>query len=71
MLNRTIHSNLSFVLQVTLVGHNNNRERVLVLYSEDLLVEGADLFEGVAGCNGVHEEESLASSHILFSHGPA
>ena len=66
---RTVHPNLSLVFQITLVGDNDDRERILILHSQDLLVEGADFFERVAGCDRVHKEETLASAHVLLPHG--
>lgn len=44
-LKHTIHSNLSLILKVTFICYNDDWEGVLVLYSEDLLVECADLLE--------------------------
>ena len=45
---RTVHANLSLVLQVAFVGHNDNRESVLILYPTDLLVESTYLLERIA-----------------------
>jgi hypothetical protein len=66
----TVHANLALVLEIAFVSHNNNRERVLVLDSQDLLVENADFLERVSRRDRVDEEETLASSHILLPHGP-
>lgn len=58
----------TLLLQITLVGDDNDGEVILVLDAQDLLLEGHDFFEGLARCNGVDEQESLAGSHVLFSH---
>lgn len=42
---RTLLGNLSLALQITLVADDNDWEVVLVLYSQDLLLEGHDLLE--------------------------
>ena len=44
---RTVHANLTLVLEVTFVRNDDDRERVLVLHPEDLLVERADFLERV------------------------
>lgn len=31
-------------------------------------MEGHDFFEGLARCDGVDQEETLAGAHVLFSH---
>lgn len=46
-ITRTIHTDLTFILQVALVRHHNYRERILVFHSENLLVECADLLKRV------------------------
>jgi len=51
MERRTVHADLPLVLEITLVGDDDDGEGVLVFYAEDLLVEGADLLKGVAGCD--------------------
>jgi len=63
-----VHSDLPLELKVTLVGDNDDRERILVLYSQDLLVEGADFLERIAGGDRVDEKEALAGSHVLLPH---
>lgn len=65
---RTVHANLSFVLQITFVRDNNNGERVLILYSQDLLMEGTDFFKRVPGRDGIYEQEAFACAHVLFPH---
>ena len=64
----TVHSHLPLVLQVALVGYNDDWERVLVLHAEDLLMEGADFLKRVARSDGVDQEEALARAHVLFAH---
>ena len=44
---RTIHADLSFVFEIAFVRDDNDRERILVFYSKDLLVECTDLLEGI------------------------
>ena len=68
---RTIHPDLTLVLQVALVGNEDDREAILVLHPQDLLVECADFLERIPGGDGVDEQESLARTHVLLPHGPA
>jgi hypothetical protein len=70
-LRLTIHSNLSLILKITLVGHDDDRERVLVLDAKNLLVERADLLERIAGGDGVNEEETFTGAHVLLAHSSA
>lgn len=65
----TLPGNLSLALQIALVAHNDHGEVVLVLDSQDLLLEGCDLFETLAGRDGVNEQETFACAHVLLSHG--
>jgi hypothetical protein len=64
----TVHPNLPFVFQIALVGNNNHGESILVFYTKDLLVEGADFLERVPRGDGVDEKESFACAHVLFAH---
>ena len=66
---RTVHPNLALVFQVALIGDQDDRETVLVLDSQDLLVERANFFEGVPGGDRVDEQEPFARAHVLFPHG--
>jgi hypothetical protein len=68
-IKRTIHPNLPLILKVTLIRDDDDGERVLVFHTENLLVERADLLEGVARRDGVDEEEAFARAHVLFAHG--
>lgn len=69
MRRHTLPGNFSFALQIALVSHNDHGEVVLVLDPQDLLLEGCDLFETLAGRDGVDEQEALACPHVLLSHG--
>jgi len=64
-----VHPDLALVLQVTLISDQDNWETILVLDSQDLLVERANFLEGVPGGDGVDEQEPLARAHVLFPHG--
>ena len=64
----TFCADLSLALEIALVADDDYREVVLVLDAQDLLVEGGDFLERVAGGDGVHEQEAFAGSHVLFSH---
>ena len=44
----TVHAHLAFVLEITLVRNNDDRELIHVLHTQDLLVEGADFLERVS-----------------------
>jgi len=65
---QTIHPNLSFILQIALVGNDDNRESILILDPKDLLVERADFLKRVARRDRVDEEEAFTSTHVLFTH---
>ena len=66
---RTIHADLSVIFKIALVGDDNNREGVPILYTKDLLVEMADFLERTTRGNRVDEKETFASAHVLLSHG--
>lgn len=59
---------MTFILKIALVRNNDDWELIHVLYSENLLIEGADFLERVAGSNGVDEQEALARAHVLLTH---
>lgn len=65
----TIHADLTFIFQITLVCNNNNGERVLVLDSQNLLVESANFFKRVARGDTVNEKETFSGAHVLLPHG--
>lgn len=67
-IKRTLSGNLTLTLQIALVTHNHHGKIVLVFDAEDLLLECCNLLEALAGCDGVHEQETLASPHVLLSH---
>lgn len=59
----------SLLVEIAFVADDNDREVVLVLNAEDLLLECHDFFKGLTRCDGVDQEEAFARSHILFAHG--
>lgn len=60
---------LSIALQITLVADQHHREGIAVLDTSDLLVECIDFFKGQTRGDGVDQNEALAVSHVLLSHG--
>lgn len=60
---------LAFMLEIALVGNKDDGEKVLVLDTENLLVECGDFLERVARCDRVDKQETFSSAHILLSHG--
>ena len=52
--------NLALMLEIALVGNEDNGEKVLVLDTEDLLVKGRDFLKRVARCDRVDKQEALA-----------
>jgi hypothetical protein len=60
---------LTLALEIALVADNDHGEVVLVLDSQNLLLEGGDFLEALAGCDGVDEEETLSGPHVLLAHG--
>ena len=66
---RTVHSNLTFVLEVALVGHNYDGKRILVLDPQNLLMERANFFKRVSRGDRVDEQKPFTSPHILLAHG--
>lgn len=64
----TVIWHFPLVLQVALVPDNHHGEAVLVLDSQDLLLEGRDLLEALAGCDGVDKQKALAGAHVLLAH---
>ena len=52
---------LAFDLQIALVSNEDDGEKVLVLDTEDLLVEGRDFFKRVARCDRVYKKKTLAT----------
>ena len=66
---RTLFGYLSVALQIAFVAHDDDGEVVLVLYPEDLLLEGHDFLEALPARNAVHQQEPLARPHVLLPHG--
>ena len=64
-----LRGDLAVVLEIALVGHDDNGEVVLVLDTENLLVEGGDLVKAVPGGDRVDTEETLPGAHVLLPHG--
>ena len=60
--------NLALVLEIALVGDKDDGEEILVLDSEDLLVKCRDFLKRVAGCDRVHQQETLTCAHVLLTH---
>ena len=67
----TLRANLSLVFAVTIVGYDDDGERVQLFDTEDVLVKRAYFIERVAGCDGVDEKESLACARVLLAHSTA
>ena len=61
-------ADLSLILEITFVRHDDNWEMILVLDTEDLLVERAYLLEGATRRDGIDEQETFSSTHVLFAH---
>lgn len=64
----TLLGDYALLLQIALVADDNDGEIILVLDTQDLLLEGHDFFEGLARRYGVDEQEALAGPHVLFPH---
>lgn len=61
--------NFTLALEIALVADDDHGEVVLVLDSQDLLLECGDFLEALAGGDGVDEQETLACAHVLLTHG--
>jgi hypothetical protein len=59
---------LSLILKIALVSHDDDRERILVLDTKNLLMESANFLERITGGDGVNEEEAFTSAHVLLAH---
>lgn len=64
----TLLGNLSLALQIALVSDNDDWKIVLVLDSQDLLLEGHDLLERLSAGDAVDQKETLAGAHVLLAH---
>lgn len=65
---RTMCRHLAFRLEIALVGNKDDREKVLVLDAQNLLVESRDLLERVARCNRVNKQETLSAPRKRNEH---
>lgn len=59
-----MHADLPLILEIRLVGDDEDGEEILVLDPEDLLVELGDLLERVPRGDGVDKEETFTRSHV-------
>lgn len=59
---------LAFRLEIALVGNKDDREKVLVLDAQDLLVESRDLLERVTRCNRVNKQETFSAPSTRIEH---
>lgn len=60
---------LPLAVKIALVSDNNHREVVLILHSQDLLLESHDLLKALSIGDGVDKQEAFASPHVLLPHG--
>jgi len=51
------------MLKITLVGHDDDRKRILALGAKNLPVESANFLERIAGGDGVDEEKTFTGTH--------
>lgn len=68
-MNRTLSCDFSLTLQIALVTDDDHGEVVLVLYSQNLLLECGDFLKALARRDGVDQQETLSRSHVLLPHG--
>ena len=66
---RTLCRDLPLAIEIALVTDDNHGEVVLVLYSQDLLLERHNLLEALSVGYRVDEQEALACAHVLLAHG--
>jgi hypothetical protein len=59
---------LPLAVKIALVADDNHWEVVLVLDSQDLLLEGHNLLEALPVGYRVDEQEALSCAHVLLSH---
>jgi len=60
---------LPLAVEIALVANDDHGEVVLVLYSQDLLLECHDLLEALPVGYRVDEQEALSCAHVLLAHG--
>ena len=69
LVRQTFCADLSLVLQIALVAHDDDGEVVLVLNPQYLLLECDDLLEALSRRYAVDQEKAFTSPHVLLSHG--
>ena len=67
----TVCAYLTLILEITLVGNDDDGERVLILYPQNLLMEGTDFLKRVSGCDRVDKQKPFPRTHVLLSHSSA
>jgi hypothetical protein len=67
-IRRTLLRHLSLTLQITLVAHDNDREIILILDPQNLLLERHDLLEALSTRNAIHQQEAFTGPHVLLAH---
>lgn len=66
---RTLLTDLPLAFKIALVRDDDYGEVVLVLDTQDLLLERLDLLIGGSRGDGVNKQETFARAHVLFAHG--
>ena len=66
---RTLCRHLPLAVEIALVSNNDHGEVVLVLHTQDLLLECHDLLEALPVGYRVDQQKALAGPHVLFAHG--
>lgn len=66
---RTLCRHLPLAVEIALVANDDHGEVVLVLYSQDLLLESHNLLEALPVGYRVDEQEALSCAHVLLTHG--
>ena len=64
----TLDRDLALVRQIQLVSHHHHGEDVLVLDTQNLLLEGPYLLKALPRRDRVHQQEALARAHVLLPH---
>jgi hypothetical protein len=57
------------MFQIALVTNHDDWEVILVLHTEDLLLERENFLKALSACYAVDEEKAFACTHVLFAHG--
>jgi hypothetical protein len=66
---RTLCRHLPLAVEIALVADDDHGEVVLVLYSQNLLLERHNLLEALPVGYRVDEQEALSCAHVLLAHG--